>query len=74
MNSVSLAPHGVAKPTMTDHTQTWLAELARRLDDLAARSRQRQLRTVTALPAHRIQVGDRTYLNLASNDYLGAGG
>ncbi len=59
---------------MTDQTQTWLAELERRLDDLAARGRHRQLRTVTALPAHRIQVGDRNYLNLASNDYLGLGG
>ncbi len=58
---------------MSDHTDTWLAELAQSLDDLAARQRRRELRTVTTLPAHGIQVGDRTYLNLASNDYLGLG-
>jgi len=58
---------------MTDHTDTWLAELANGLDDLATRQRKRQLRTVTTLPAHHIQVADRAYLNLASNDYLGFG-
>ncbi len=59
---------------MTEPTQPWLTDLTNDLERLAARGRQRQLRTVTTLPAHRIQVDDRTYLNMASNDYLGLGG
>ena len=61
---------------MPDSSQenSWLTELETDLNSLAARERKRQLRTVRALPSHQIQVGDRTYLNLASNDYLGLGG
>jgi 8-amino-7-oxononanoate synthase len=43
------------------------------LDELAARGRLRSLRTMEALAGHRVRMGDRCYLNLASNDYLGLG-
>ncbi|MFO7902346.1 MAG: aminotransferase class I/II-fold pyridoxal phosphate-dependent enzyme [Planctomycetota bacterium] len=58
---------------MTHDIQRWLAELSEGLESLAAADRRRALRTVTALPAHRIRIGDRVYMNLASNDYLGLG-
>ena len=46
--------------------QNWLDELNRHLSGLSQRDRLRQLRTAATLPNHQIQVGDRTFLNLAS--------
>ena len=58
---------------MDDKSQEWLDELTGTLERLQTQDRRRRLQTVQPLPAHRVQVGDRTYLNLASNDYLGLG-
>ncbi|MFW6170312.1 MAG: aminotransferase class I/II-fold pyridoxal phosphate-dependent enzyme [Planctomycetota bacterium] len=58
---------------MNDDIERWLAELSKGLETLRAADRRRGLRTVTPLPAHRIRSGDRVYMNLASNDYLGLG-
>ena len=43
------------------------------LHALEAKGRLRALRTVEPLPGHRVRVGGRVCLNLASNDYLGFG-
>ena len=59
---------------MTASPEDWLAELTARLGRLGGpRGRRRQLCTVTSLPDHRVRLGGQTYLNLASNDYLGLG-
>ncbi len=44
------------------------------LDALAAKGRLRTLPTAEPLAGHRVRIGDRHFLNLASNDYLGFGG
>lgn len=43
------------------------------LDGLQALGRLRSLRTAEPLPAHRARIAGRSFLNLASNDYLGFG-
>jgi 8-amino-7-oxononanoate synthase len=43
------------------------------LDDLEAKGRLRCLQTSEPLAAHRVRMGEHTFLNLASNDYLGFG-
>jgi 8-amino-7-oxononanoate synthase len=50
---------------------SWRNVLQKDLGELADRGRIRSLRTAEQLPGHRIRIGEREYLNLASNDYLG---
>ena len=53
--------------------QGWQDEWRQGLGDLEARGRLRRLRTMEPLAGHRVRIGDRCYLNLAANDYLGFG-
>jgi 8-amino-7-oxononanoate synthase len=46
-------------------------DLRRRLDALRAQNLRRELRRVDSPPGPRLQMGGRTLLNFASNDYLG---
>lgn len=50
-----------------------MTEWRENLSGLEARGRLRVLRTVEPLAAHRVRMGARRCLNLASNDYLGFG-
>lgn len=59
---------------MTRSRPDWCAELSARLEQWEAMGRQRRLHTTSVLPGHRVRVAGRTYLNFASNDYLGLGG
>jgi len=52
---------------------SWQDELRAGLSDREAQGRLRRLRTAEPLPGHRVRMGDRCFLNLASNDYLGFG-
>jgi 8-amino-7-oxononanoate synthase len=52
---------------------SWKEEWQKRLGDLEDHGRLRSLRTMEPLSGHRVRIGDRCYLNLASNDYLGLG-
>lgn len=52
---------------------SWQDELCAGLGDRETRGRLRCLQTVEPLPGHRVRMGDRCFLNLASNDYLGFG-
>lgn len=49
------------------------SEWQENLDGLQAVGRLRSLWTAEPLPGHRVRMGDRCYLNFASNDYLGFG-
>jgi 8-amino-7-oxononanoate synthase len=46
-------------------------ELSERLDTLRAQGLHREVRRVDSSQGTRIQIGDRTFLNFSSNDYLG---
>ena len=46
-------------------------ELNRRLETLREQGLRRELRRVDSAPGPRIQIGGKTFLNFASNDYLG---
>jgi len=69
MATMSNSPTDSAGDPDIPHRTAWQQDL----DGLAAQGRLRSLRTSEPLPGHRIRLDDRTFLNLASNDYLGFG-
>src|SRR5258708_18834976 len=46
-------------------------ELQQRLDALREQNLFRELRRIDSAQSPRIQIGDKTFLNFSSNDYLG---